>query len=244
MLALTPTIALAFTLPSFTPTTSHTAAVARHASVACSLSRRDAALCGSGAALFGVMGGIPAPAYAAEIKKVVVAGATGQTGRRALSLLAKTSGVSVVGGVRDTAKAAKKLSESKIEIRGAMIEKGAAIDASAVELAALDVEKNSVSEMSATLKGADGLVIAVGFVPGEQQQHTSHPSIHPTTHSHLSSLFARQPVQDGRLGKGRRQCRHRCINRRGQSGWRQEGRPCVIDPHRRGIVGPARVGRL
>ena len=163
------------------------AAVSRHASVACSLSRRDAALFGSGAALFGVMGGIPAPAYAAEIKKVVVAGATGQTGRRALSLLAKTSGVSVVGGVRDTAKAAKKLSESKIEIRGAMIEKGAAIDASAVELAALDVEKNSVSEMSATLKGADGLVIAVGFVPGEQQQqHTSHPSIHPTTHSHLS----------------------------------------------------------
>ena len=120
MLALAP-LALAFTLPSFTPTTSHTAAVSRHASVACSLSRRDAALFGSGAALFGVMGGIPAPAYAAEIKKVVVAGATGQTGRRALSLLAKTSGVSVVGGVRDTAKAAKKLSESKIEIRGAMI---------------------------------------------------------------------------------------------------------------------------
>ena len=128
------------------------------------------------------------PAYAAEIKKVVVAGATGQTGRRALSLLAKTSGVSVVGGVRDTAKAAKKLSESKIEIRGAMIEKGAAIDASAVELAALDVEKNSVSEMSATLKGADGLVIAVGFVPGEQQQqHTS--SIHPSYHT-LSPLFS------------------------------------------------------
>ena len=165
MLALTP-LALAFTLPSFTPTTSHTAAVSRHASVACSLSRRDAALFGSGAALFGVMGGIPAPSYAAEIKKVVVAGATGQTGRRALSLLAKTSGVSVVGGVRDTAKAAKKLSESKIEIRGAMIEKGAAIDASSVELKGLDVEKDSVDAMAATLKGADSLLIAVGFVPG------------------------------------------------------------------------------
>merc|ERR1719156_99239 len=47
-----------------------------------------------------------------------------------------------------------------------MIEKGAAIDASSVELKALDVEKSSVAEMAATLKGADGLVIAVGFVPG------------------------------------------------------------------------------
>merc|ERR1719174_3452276 len=47
-----------------------------------------------------------------------------------------------------------------------MIEKGAAIDTSAVSLAALDVEKNSVPQMTETLKGADGLVIAVGFVPG------------------------------------------------------------------------------
>merc|ERR1719174_3578495 len=47
-----------------------------------------------------------------------------------------------------------------------MIEKGAAIDTSAVSLAGLDVEKNSVADMSTTLKGADGLIIAVGFVPG------------------------------------------------------------------------------
>jgi len=47
-----------------------------------------------------------------------------------------------------------------------MIEKGTAIDASAVELKALDVEKSTVDDMAATLKGSDGLVIAVGFVPG------------------------------------------------------------------------------
>merc|ERR1719217_757040 len=75
-------------------------------------------------------------------------------------------GVTTIGGVRDPEKAAKKLSESKIEIRGAMIEKGAAIDASAVQLVGLDVEKSSVTGMTDTLKGADGLIIAVGFVPG------------------------------------------------------------------------------
>ena len=68
--------------------------------------------------------------------------------------------------VRDPDRAAKKLAESKIEIRGAMIEKGAAIDASSVELKGLDVEKDSVDAMAATLKGADSLLIAVGFVPG------------------------------------------------------------------------------
>jgi len=108
----------------------------------------------------------PSPAFAAEIKTVVVAGATGQTGRRCLERLANTAGVAAIGGVRDPTKAAKKLAESKIEIRGAMIEKGAAIDASSVSLKTLDVEKNSVADMTATLEGADGLVIAVGFVPG------------------------------------------------------------------------------
>jgi len=74
--------------------------------------------------------------------------------------------VSAIGGVRDPAKAAKKLAESKIEIRGAMIEKGAAIDASSVALKSLDLEKSSVADMATTLQGTDGLVIAVGFVPG------------------------------------------------------------------------------
>merc|ERR1719353_719758 len=47
-----------------------------------------------------------------------------------------------------------------------MIEKGAAIDASSVDIKGLDVEKNSAQELAATLQGADGLIIAVGFVPG------------------------------------------------------------------------------
>ena len=106
------------------------------------------------------------PANADAVKTVVVAGATGQTGRRCLSRLDSTAGVAAVGGVRNPEKAAKKLAESKIEIRGAMIEKGAAIDASSVELKGLDVEKSSVADMTATLQGAYGLLIAVGFVPG------------------------------------------------------------------------------
>mmetsp|Transcript_27269 Transcript_27269/g.87579 ORF Transcript_27269/g.87579 Transcript_27269/m.87579 type:complete len:302 (-) Transcript_27269:19-924(-) len=139
------------------------AAAVRLGSPALALDRREAIA--GGAAALALCGG-PLPTHAADMKTVVVAGATGQTGRRCLQLLTKTSGVTAVGGVRDPAKAAKKLSESKIEVRGAMIEKGAAIDASAVSLAPLDVEKASVDDMAGTLKGADGLVIAVGFVPG------------------------------------------------------------------------------
>ena len=47
-----------------------------------------------------------------------------------------------------------------------MIQQGAAIDASAVELRGIDVETLGVGEMTASLKGADGLVIAVnGQIP-------------------------------------------------------------------------------
>jgi len=147
------------------PVVSHAVPVtARHAlPVANALSRREVAL---GAAAIAALCQHPSVALAEDVKTVVVAGATGQTGRRCLERLAKMGGVSAIGGVRDPAKAAKKLSESKIEIRGAMIEKGAAIDASAVELRGLDVEKSGVAEMAATLKGVDGLIIAVGFVPG------------------------------------------------------------------------------
>jgi len=101
-----------------------------------------------------------------DVKTVVVAGATGQTGRRCLERLAKMGGVSAIGGVRNPEKAAKKLAEGKIEIRGAMIQQGAAIDASSVELRGLDVEKANVADLAAQLKGVDGLVIALGFVPG------------------------------------------------------------------------------
>jgi len=127
-----------------------------------SVSRREFAV---GAAALAALGRQPAVA-ADSIKTVVVAGATGQTGRRCLQRLAAMPGVTSIGGVRDPAKAAKKLAESKIEIRGAMIEKGAAIDASSVDLKGLDVEKNSAQELAATLQGTDGLIIAVGFVPG------------------------------------------------------------------------------
>jgi hypothetical protein len=133
---------------------------------ATSFTRRDLAL--GTAAIATALGYDREPAIAADeaLKTVVVAGATGQTGRRCLSRLGAMKGVKAIGGVRDPTKAAQKLAESKIEIRGAMIEKGASIDASSIELKALDVEKSSVADMSATLKGADSLIIAVGFVPG------------------------------------------------------------------------------
>ena len=54
-----------------------------------------------------------------------------------------------------------------------MIQQGAAIDASAVELRGIDVETLGVGELTASLKGADGLVIAVGFVPGNPFKMTA-----------------------------------------------------------------------
>jgi hypothetical protein len=54
-----------------------------------------------------------------------------------------------------------------------MIQQGAAIDASAVELRGLDVETLGVAELTANLKGVDGLVIAVGFVPGNPFKMTA-----------------------------------------------------------------------
>ena len=47
-----------------------------------------------------------------------------------------------------------------------MLEKVGAVDASKVDLRVLDVEKNSVAQIAETLKGAEALVIATGFVPG------------------------------------------------------------------------------
>lgn len=100
-------------------------------------------------------------------KKVVVAGATGQTGRRILErLAANTSGISVIGGVRNVAKATEALQKDSTVIRGAMVQKVGSVDTSAVELKHLDVVKDSVDELAATLAGADSLVIATGFIPG------------------------------------------------------------------------------
>ena len=109
----------------------------------------------------------PSPANAAEIKKVVVAGATGQTGRRVLERLASSNtGLTVVAGVRNVDKAAKSLSESSTVIRGAMVQQVASVDTSAVDLKHLDVVQDSIEALTATLQGADALVIAVGFIPG------------------------------------------------------------------------------
>jgi uncharacterized protein YbjT (DUF2867 family) len=97
--------------------------------------------------------------------KVVVAGATGQTGRRILERLAAKPGLSVVAGVRSVDKAREALSKDSTVIRGAMVQQVGSVDTSAVELKHLDVVKDSVDQLAATLEGADSLVIATGFVP-------------------------------------------------------------------------------
>mmetsp|Transcript_7796 Transcript_7796/g.11322 ORF Transcript_7796/g.11322 Transcript_7796/m.11322 type:complete len:326 (-) Transcript_7796:653-1630(-) len=107
-----------------------------------------------------------APAHAASVKKVVVAGATGQTGRRVLERLASLKDLTVVGAVRNVEKASKDLSTSSTVVRGAMVQSVESVDTSSVNLQHLDVVADSVDIMAKTLEGADGLVIAVGFVPG------------------------------------------------------------------------------
>jgi nucleoside-diphosphate-sugar epimerase len=99
-------------------------------------------------------------------KKVVVAGATGQTGRRILERLAAQKGLQVVAGVRNVDKATKSLGEASTVVRGAMVQQVASIDTSSVDLVHLDVVQDSVETIAATLQGADALVIAVGFIPG------------------------------------------------------------------------------
>ena len=69
---------------------------------------------------------------------VVVAGATGQTGRRILERLASQPNISVVGGVRNVDKANKELSESSTVVRGAMIQKVPSLSAAGLELRKLD----------------------------------------------------------------------------------------------------------
>lgn len=130
-----------------------------------SASRRDAIVGAVSAATVATLG-TAVPASADAPKTVVVAGATGQTGRRVLEKLAAKGGLSVVGGVRNVEKAQKTLGESSIAVRGAMIQKVPSIDTSAVTFSKLDVEKQDVATMSESLKGAQALVIAVGFVPG------------------------------------------------------------------------------
>lgn len=117
----------------------------------------------SGAASFAVGS---QPANAAATSKVVVAGATGQTGRRVLERLAQAGNLDVVGGVRNVDKAKESLGEASTVVRGAMIQSVASVDTSAVNLKRLDVVKDSVDDLAATMEGADSLVIATGFIPG------------------------------------------------------------------------------
>lgn len=106
------------------------------------------------------------PSNAVDVKKVVVAGSTGQTGRRILEKLANKPGLEVIAGVRNVDKATKSLSESSTVVRGAMVQKVSSVDTSSVQLKHLDVVMDNVDQLSDTLSGADSLVIAVGFIPG------------------------------------------------------------------------------
>jgi hypothetical protein len=150
------------------------AAVAAVGGGGSSSSRRDvlartlaAAMTASGTAFLGPFAASAAAASPAGT--VVVAGATGQTGRRILERLAASSSpsVTVVAGVRDVNRAKKSLSESSTVVRVAMVQKVESVSAGAgLELRHLDVATDTVDELAKTLAGATYLVIAVGFVPG------------------------------------------------------------------------------
>lgn len=118
-------------------------------------------------------GAIAVPNANAEqaTSKVVVAGATGQTGRRVLERLAKAGNTEVIGGVRNIEKATASLGESSTVVRGAMVQKVASVDTSAVNLKRLDVVKDSVDDLAANMAGAQSLVIATGFVPGKNPKN-------------------------------------------------------------------------
>jgi NAD(P)H-binding len=119
------------------------------------------------------VGFFPVPmASAASTQTVVVAGATGQTGRRILERLASMGDDKyvVIGGVRNVPKAEISLQKSSTVLRGAMIQKVSSVDitssSSPVQLQHLDVVQDSVEQLTATLQGATSLIIAIGFVPG------------------------------------------------------------------------------
>lgn len=150
------------------PTAFSSEPLSSSALMAASRMDRRAAL-GSAAALVGwsVTATEPAHAAATDVKTVALAGATGQTGRRILERLAGSDkGLNVVAGVRNVDKAAQSLSESSTVIRGAMVQQVASVDTSAVDLKHLDIVQDDVAALTQTLRGADALVIAVGFVPG------------------------------------------------------------------------------
>ena len=82
------------------------------------------------------------------IDKIVVAGATGQTGSRIFSRLVAQSGVSVKGGVRNVEKASKAFPSGST-------------------LSHLDVVEDSLADLTQTLQGSNGLIIACGMNPAK-----------------------------------------------------------------------------
>lgn len=102
----------------------------------------------------------------ASSSTVVVAGATGQTGRRVLERLAGRGDCTVVGGVRNVETATKSLTESSVAVRGAMVQSVPGVDTKALTLKQLDVVQDDVAKLATALTGAEKLVIATGFVPG------------------------------------------------------------------------------
>jgi nucleoside-diphosphate-sugar epimerase len=106
----------------------------------------------------------------ANLDVVIVAGATGQTGRRILERLAAMEATKqVIGGVRNVVSATKTLGEASTVVRGAMIQNVAAVDTTTttkVTLQQLDVVLDSVDQMANNMKGANSLIIATGFIPG------------------------------------------------------------------------------
>jgi len=118
----------------------------------------------------------PAAALAALVSsptRVVVAGATGQTGRRILERLANSPSISVVAGVRNVEKARASLSESSTVVRGAMIQQVSSVNTAGLTFAHIDVVQDSPEAIAAVLKGADSLVIATGFIPGNPLKMTA-----------------------------------------------------------------------
>ena len=132
-----------------------------------SVFQRTTAAVSSGILLSSALLSSPLAAVAEDSKAdVVVAGATGQTGRRILERLAAKGGGGVIAGVRNVDKATASLAESSTVIRGAMVQKVASVDTSSVSLQHLDVVNDSADQLTDTLRGATALVIAVGFIPG------------------------------------------------------------------------------
>eukprot|EP00440_Ansanella_granifera_P058208 gb/GFBE01063092.1/.p1 GENE.gb/GFBE01063092.1/~~gb/GFBE01063092.1/.p1 ORF type:complete len:319 (+),score=73.99 gb/GFBE01063092.1/:1-957(+) len=110
-----------------------------------SLDRR-AALLASSSAVLSAPWVYSREALAAAPKTILVAGATGQTGKQIMERLASRSDVTLIGGVRNLDKAKKELPKS-------------------ASFKSLDVEKDSVEKLASTLQGADALIIATGFDP-------------------------------------------------------------------------------